>query len=502
MTSDVQVLKPNKELWQDVQDVLAKKLSHPSFQMFVRPTQLVELSDSRAVVGVNNEFMRGYVSSNLLTVINDALSLVIGHKVSATIVVEAGLEFDNYTPSIATIAATPEQDVANAQMPSSETASKRSQAKTAPLPVTDPSPTAREVVAQAPSSTYAFAQNRITSANLNPEYTFDTFVVGSHNRFVHSAALAVAEKPGQAYNPLFIYGGVGLGKTHLMQAIGHQILLMKPNIQVRYISCERFTNELINSIRDDRTLDFRKRYRQVDVLLMDDVQFIAGKDATQEEFFHTFNALRDSGKQIVLSCDRPPKSMATLEERLRSRFEWGLIADIQAPDFETRLAILRKKAELAGIPVPAEVLDYIATVFTTNIRELEGALIRTSAYARLTGSPLTMQTVSNILQPQTEAAPKRILTIEKVIDTVAAHYRVEVSDLKSTNRSKDLALPRHVAMYLARELMDMSFPRIGEFFGGRKHSSAISACNSIREQIPQNPDLAHAVAQIRRQLSA
>lgn len=494
MATDVQVLKPNKELWQDVQDVIAKKISHPSFQMFVRPTQLIELSDSRAVVGVNNEFMRSYVSSNLSSVINEALSQVIGHKVSATIVVEAGLEFDNYTPSIATIAATPEQTEAPQE-------TKRSQAQTQPLPAMEQTSLPREVVAQAPSSTYAFSQSRITSANLNPEYTFDTFVVGSHNRFVHSAALAVAEKPGQAYNPLFIYGGVGLGKTHLMQAIGHQILLMKPNIQVRYISCERFTNELINSIRDDRTLDFRKRYRQVDVLLVDDVQFIAGKDATQEEFFHTFNALRDSGKQIVLTCDRPPKSMSLLEERLRSRFEWGLIADIQPPDFETRLAILRKKAELQGIPVPAEVLDYIATIFTTNIRELEGALIRTSAYARLTGSPLTMQTVANILQPQTSAAPKQILTIEKVVDAVAAHYHVEVSDLKSTNRSKDLALPRHVAMYLVRELMDMSFPRIGEYFGGRKHSSVISACTSMRDQIPGSPDLAHAVAQIRRQLA-
>lgn len=342
----------------------------------------------------------------------------------------------------------------------------------------------------------------INKANLSPKYIFETFVVGSHNRFPYSAALAVAEKPGQAYNPLFVYGGVGLGKTHLMQAIGHSILKHSPNLTVRYISCERFTNELINSIRDDRMMEFRKRYRQVDVLLVDDIQFIQGKESTQEEFFHTFNALRDSGRQIILSSDRPPKAISLLEERLRSRFEWGLIADIQAPDFETRLAILRKKCDVDNMHVSDEVLEYIANLFTTNIRELEGALIRAHAYASLAGSTLTPAVLAGILQPVGPAQKQKVtLTVERITDTVASYYRVESSELRSSKRSQDLALPRHVAMYLAHELIQMSFPRIGQSFGNRKHTSALYAHSKVKETLATDADLAHAIQQIKLQLN-
>jgi chromosomal replication initiator protein len=342
----------------------------------------------------------------------------------------------------------------------------------------------------------------LNKANLSPKYIFDTFVVGSHNRFPYSAAQAVAEKPGQAYNPLFVYGGVGLGKTHLMQAIGHSILKHSPQLSVRYISCERFTNELINSIRDDRMMDFRKRYRQIDVLMVDDIQFIQGKESTQEEFFHTFNALRDSNRQIILSSDRPPKAISHLEERLRSRFEWGLIADIQPPDLETRVAILRKKCEVDNMRVSDEVLEYIATVFTTNIRELEGALIRAHAYASLAGSTLTPSVLAGILQPVGPAQKqKATLTIERITDVTAAYYRVESSELRSSKRSQDLAVPRHVAMYLAHELIQMSFPRIGQSFGNRKHTSALYAYSKVKEAMATDADLLNAIQQIKLQLN-
>lgn len=342
---------------------------------------------------------------------------------------------------------------------------------------------------------------RVTSTNLSPKYTFDSFVIGSHNRFLHSAALSVAERPGLSYNPLFIYGGVGLGKTHIMQAIGNQLLRSNPHLVVRYLSCETFTNELINYIRDDKMKEFRKRYRQVDVLLIDDIQFIEGKEATQEEFFHTFNALKDNDKQIVLSCDRPPKALGRLEARLRSRFEWGLIADIQTPDLETRLAILGKKADSEKLAVPKDVLEFIANSYTTNIRELEGALLRITAYSRMTGSPINIDMAAQVLEPSGPPKAKKIITLDQILDVVASHYRLEVSELRSTNRSQHLALPRHVAMYLAHELLDMSFPRIGEAFSNRKHTSALYAHKRIKEELSENANLSQDVRQIRHQLS-
>lgn len=343
--------------------------------------------------------------------------------------------------------------------------------------------------------------DRTTRSNLNPKLTFETFVIGPHNSFGHSAAKAVAKNPGQAYNPLFIYGGVGLGKTHLMQSIGNQILSQFPNATVRYISCEIFTNEMITAIREDRMPAFRARYRQVDVLLVDDIHFIEKKESTQEEFFHTFNALRDSGKQIVISADRPPKAFAHLAERLRSRFEWGLICDVQIPDFETRLAILQKKCMSERIAIDASALEYIASVFTTNIRELEGALIKANAYSNLTGKVLDRYSLANILQPSgTLLQPKPVLTIDKIIATVAEAYKVEAGEIRSANRSQDLTLPRHIAMYLALELMQVSTPRVGQAFDNRKHSSVIYAQKRVKELIKNDATVQASVATLKRQL--
>ncbi len=340
----------------------------------------------------------------------------------------------------------------------------------------------------------------LTRSGLNPKYTFSTFVVGSNNSFCHSAALAVAQNPGNNYNPLFIYGGVGLGKTHLMQAIGHAILENNPNAQIRYLTCERFTNDLINSIKDKSTGEFRKRYRYNDVLLIDDIQFIEGKESTQEEFFHTFNALRDAGKQIILTSDRPPRAFSRLEERLRSRFEWGLISDIQAPDYETRLAILRKKCDLDGIVIDDSALNHIASLFTTNIRELEGALIRVNAYANLTGQKVDQHSLHTLLTPHGTPVSKPSLTVETIIKAVAEHYKLDPVDLKGKSRAGDLTTPRHIAMHLAHDLMSLSFPRIGQAFGNRKHTSAIYADNKVKELLVGDPAVAAVVSQIKRQL--
>jgi chromosomal replication initiator protein len=315
---------------------------------------------------------------------------------------------------------------------------------------------------------------------LAARYSFDTFIVGPSNQFAHAACRAVAEAPSRSYNPLFIYGGVGLGKTHLMHAIGHYVLSHLKSLKLTYISSERFMNEMINAVRYDRILDFRERYRSVDVLLVDDIQFIAGKEGTQNEFFHTFNALYDSQKQIVISSDCPPHEIPSLEERLRSRFEWGLIADIQAPDLETKIAILKKKAEAEGIPLPDNVAIYIAGKIKSNIRELEGSLIRLIAYASLTGReislPLTQDVLRNVLQHD-----ERAVTIEIIQKFVADYYQLKVADLKSRNNSKSIAMPRQIAMYLCKSLTNASLPEIGKSFGGKHHSTVIHSIRKIED---------------------
>ena len=320
-----------------------------------------------------------------------------------------------------------------------------------------------------------------TPTGLNSRYTFDTFVVGSSNQFAHAAAQAVAEAPSRSYNPLFLYGGVGLGKTHLMHAIGQYLLRHLPDITLMYISSERFMNEMINSLRYDRILDFRARYRSIDVLLVDDVQFLAGKEGTQTEFFHTFNSLYDAQKQIVISSDCPPNQIPALEERLRSRFEWGLTADIQPPDLETKVAILQKKAGAEAIPLPDDVALYIAGGIKSNVRELEGSLIRLIAYASLTGSAISLPLAEEVLRDIIDHSDK-VITIDMIQKLVAGHYHLKVADLKSRNNSKAVTLPRQIAMYLSKSLTGSSLPEIGRNFGGKHHSTVIHSIRKIDGQ--------------------
>ncbi len=339
--------------------------------------------------------------------------------------------------------------------------------------------------------------------SLNSKYTFDSFVIGNSNRFAHAASVAVAESPANAYNPLFLYGGVGLGKTHLMHAIGHHIQANNPKAKVVYVSSEKFTNELINSIRYDKNLDFRNKYRNVDVLLVDDIQFIAGKESTQEEFFHTFNELYEARKQIIISSDRPPNEIPTLEDRLRTRFAWGLQADIQAPDFETRIAILKKKAEIEKYVVSSDVMVYIATKIKSNIRELEGALTRVMAYSSLTNNKnITVDLAAEALKDIISSSQTRSITIDLIQDVVANYYNLSVQELKSQRRTRNVAYPRQIAMYLSRKLTDMSLPKIGDEFGGRDHTTVIHAYEKISTALKSDDSLASAIRIITKKVNS
>jgi len=343
-------------------------------------------------------------------------------------------------------------------------------------------------------------ETKNSSVNMfNPKSTFETFVVGSSNQFAHAAALAVAEQPGQAYNPLFVYGGVGLGKTHLMHAIGHFIEDHYPSMRILYMPSETFTNELVSAIKNNRNNEFRERFRNVDVLMLDDIQFIAGREATQEEFFHTFNALRERDKQIIISSDKPPKEIKQLEERLRSRFEWGLIADIQKPDFDTRVAILRKKAENEGIDANNEVLELIARRVDTNIRELEGSLTRVQAKARLLGLPIDEKVVNEALADIVQVRDPKRITPELILSCVAGYYQLTPELVRGSSRKKEIALARHVAVYLTREMTDLSLPRIGDAFS-RDHSTIINSCEKVAALSASDPRMRTALSDLRQMI--
>lgn len=336
-----------------------------------------------------------------------------------------------------------------------------------------------------PAKTYSPKQH-VASDNLNPRYTFENFVVGSSNRHAHAYALAVADSPAKTYNPLFIYGGVGLGKTHLMQAICHQIKNGNPaGLKICYITSERFTNELIDAIQHHSTASFRQKYRNVDILVIDDIHFIAGKESTQEEFFHTFNTLHDAHKQIIISSDRPPKEIANLQDRLVSRFSWGLTTDIQPPDLETRVAILRKKIEREPVSIPDEVIFFIAQLIKTNIRELEGALIRTIAYALLEEKPVTLDLAKEVLKDLLKET-KKLITVDFIQRCVAEEFGMSLHDLKTKRRNKTIVKPRQIAMYLSRKLTDLSLPEIGEYFGGKDHTTVLHSYNKIKEEMSNN----------------
>ncbi|MFH1617149.1 MAG: chromosomal replication initiator protein DnaA [Candidatus Margulisiibacteriota bacterium] len=450
-------------VWGKLLSSVEKSLNKPIFETLISSTKPVTLKEGKLEVAVPHEVIKEWLSKHCITLLEEEISSM-GEGISK-------LEF-----------AVGPRDLFDT--PQLET------------PVQDGSGP------QETSKTFQDNLSRnIQLTLLNPRYTFDSFVIGHGNRFAHAAALAVAEAPGAAYNPLFLYGGVGLGKTHLMQAIGHSVLKTRPTSKVLYISSEVFTNELINSIRDDKTKEFREKYRNIDVLMVDDIQFLAGKERTQEEFFHTFNALHESNKQIVLTSDRPPKDIPTLEERLRSRFEWGLIADIQPPDFETRIAILRKKAETVELSVPTEVLTFIASKVASNIRELEGALIRVVAFASLSGSDITISLVENVLKDLVNSSRGASITIDDIKRITAEYYSVKIDDMSAKIRTKEIATARQVAMYFAREMTEFSLPKIGEEFGGRDHTTVMHACDKVKTSLKSNSSIDEAVKNIRKKIA-
>jgi len=457
------------QVWQSVLGQLQMEMPKAAFDTWVRDTQVVGLEDDTLVVGVQNAYARDWLESRLRSTVRRKLVGLMARPVDVRFVVWSGQGEGNGNGHGAQSAAESPADAA----------------------AEAPSPTA-EAPAASPPTPALHAQD----ASLNPRYTFDNFVVGSSNRLAHAASLAVAENPAKAYNPLFLYGGVGLGKTHLLHAIGNACVAQ--GLVVRYVSSEEFTNDLINAIRTHNTEAFREKYRKVDVLLIDDIQFIAGKESTQEEFFHTFNTLHGQNKQIVITSDRPPKALVTLEERLRSRFEWGLTADIQPPDFETRVAILRFKAEQAGRQVPNEILETIARYMQSNIRELEGALTRVLAYADLRGMPLTTDLVEAALA---DMLPRRqAIEPEQIINLVAEAFGVSVERLRSKSRSHKVALPRQVAMYLLREDAKLSLPQIGELLGGRDHTTVKYGYEKIADQIESDERLRRQVLALRERL--
>ena len=421
-------------IWDQILARIETKVNRHSFSTWFKPTAFVADGGKAITVRVPNTLFKDWLTKHYSVVLTEALTEVRRAETSLVFVAEP-------VPS------------------------------TAPPP--EPPPVAAEQVE-------TVAPDSGSPAGLNPRYTFDAFIVGPSNQFAHAACRAVAEAPSRSYNPLFIYGGVGLGKTHLMHAVGHYVLGHDAGVKLTYISSERFMNEMIHAVRYDRILDFRERYRSVDVLLVDDIQFVSGKEGTQTEFFHTFNALYDAQKQIVLSSDRPPHEIQALEERLRSRFEWGLIADIQPPDLETKVAILKRMAEAEAVPIPDNVALYIAGRIKSNIRELEGSLIRLIAFASLTGRDISLELTKEVLKNILDQDDKAV-TIETIQKFVSDYYQLKVGELKSRNNSKSIAMPRQIAMYLCKTLTHASLPEIGRSFGGKHHSTVIHSIKKVED---------------------
>jgi len=433
-------------LWIKTISYLEKQLSVPEYAAWIEPIHPISFNDNELILGVPSGLAREKVEQKYLELLRYSFSRTTGKELAD---LKISLSVD---PN--------------------------------PTPFQNPAPG-------------AFSQlNEWEKPNLNPRYSFSSFVVGNSNKFAHAAAVAVAESPARSYNPLFIYGGVGLGKTHLMHAIGHQVLKKNQSARIVYSSSEKFTNELINSIRDDKTEDFRQKYRNVDVLLIDDIQFLAGKERTQEEFFHTFNTLHDALRQIVLTSDRPPKEIPTLEDRLRSRFEWGLLADIQPPDLETRIAILRKKAETEHIDIPDEVVLFIADRIPSNIRELEGALVRIKAYCTLNQISPNPEIAGEILKDILPKAVAKKISVSTIQRVVSEHYSIKPGLMRAKKRTKEVAFPRQVAMYITRSLTNFSLPAIGEEFGGRDHTTVLHAYEKIKSDLENNPQLSQEISEI------
>jgi len=450
-----------KQVWRAALGELQVSLSPANFETWLRDTHLVDVDDSRFRIAVPNGFAKDWLDTRYRSLISQTLARVVGYSVQVEFVVTPVAEAQAQVGTIATQAVRVE-----------------------PTRVGAPD-------GAAAGATY-----------LNARYTFANFIVGSANRLAHAASLSVAERPGHAYNPLFLYGGVGLGKTHLMHAIGNAVAAKFPRKRVAYATSEKFTNEFITSIQQGKIDEFRARYRRIDLLLIDDIQFIADKERTQEEFFHTFNAIHEDGKQIVLSSDRPPKAILTLEERLRSRFEWGLIADLTAPDLETRIAILRAKAEEQGTPITSDVIEFIARKVVSNIRELEGALNRIVAYASMGAMPITIELAQAVLSNVLYNPKKRQVTPERIAKAVSDYYGVGMEQLQGQKREKSIVVPRQIAMYLMREETDVSLLRIGAELGGRDHSTVLHAYDKINREIQVNDEMRREVAAVRELIYA
>jgi chromosomal replication initiator protein len=490
-----------KQVWRAALGELQVTLSPANFETWLRDTALVEVDDTRFRISVPNGFAKDWLESRYRSLISQTLGRIVGYGVQVDFFVGASESGANGTAHDDAEQAVP---VPAPDEPARVTSAHGQVA-------VGPGPAPRTADGMPPRTGLPAPQVRVEpgrvggeggASNINARYTFANFIVGSANRLAHAASLSVAERPGHAYNPLFLYGGVGLGKTHLMHAIGNQVIAKFPRKRVVYATSEKFTNEFITSIQQGKIDEFRARYRRIDLLLIDDIQFIADKERTQEEFFHTFNAIHEDGKQIVLSSDRPPKAILTLEERLRSRFEWGLIADLTAPDLETRIAILRAKAEEGAVPISSDVIEFIARKVVSNIRELEGALNRIVAYASMGAMPISIELAQAVLSNVLYNPKKRQITPERIAKAVSEYYGVGLDQLKGQKRDKAIVVPRQIAMFLMREETDVSLLRIGAELGNRDHSTVLHACDKITRESAGNDELRREIAAVRELIYA
>lgn len=456
-----------EKVWTAAQQVLKTLLTPEIYNLWFASLRAASMDEETLILEVSNEFCELWLQDNYLSLLNDVLAQVTGQRLEVGFKVRAG-------------------DVLGKGRVAGATASEPEHV------------TARPAAKEAPSDEERSALLREIS--FNPKNTFETFVVGSNNTFAHAAAMAVAQSPGKSYNPLFVYGGVGLGKTHLLHAIGQYVVNHKKGARVSYVSTEKFTNEFIDAIQNNQLVRFRRRYRQTDVFLMDDVQFLAGKERIQEEFFHTFNTLHDARKQIVLTCDRPASEIQGLEQRLVSRFEWGLVTDLQPPDVETRLAILRKKGKCMGVDLPEDIVQFLAQRIRTNIRRLEGALVRVTSYASLTGKPLAVDVVEGLLREILHEEGRYSISIDLIQKKVAEHFDIRLADMTSKRRPENIAFPRQIAMYLSRQMTESSLNTIGEAFGGRDHGTVLHACRLVRDRMQVDANVRQVVSYLEKQL--
>lgn len=446
-----------EKIWGSAQELLRSMLNADTYNLWFAPLQATVLEADVLTLEVANDFCEVWLKDNYIGLLQDVLMHAAGRQLKVKFTVRAG-----------------------------------AQAPVVPQPEAQPAPK--------PKAPAVERKEELADISFNPKNTFDTFVVGNNNNFAHAAAVAVAQAPGKSYNPLFLYGGVGLGKTHLLHAIGQYVAAHKKGARVAYVSSEKFTNEYIDAIQNSQLVRFRKKYRQTDVLLIDDIQFLAGKERIQEEFFHTFNALHEGHKQIVLTCDRPASEIQNLEHRLVSRFEWGLVTDLQPPDVETRLAILNKKAKMMGADLSPDLANFLANRIRTNIRRLEGALVRVISYSSLTGKKLTIETVEGLLREVLHEEGRLTINIDVIQKKVAEHFDIRLADMTSKRRPENIAFPRQIAMFLARQMTESSLNAIGEAFGGRDHGTVLHACRLVKDRMEVDPNVRQVVSYLEKQL--